>query len=1016
MMVVMHDEIYGPPESLINPKFLQCQVPVAYMAQCGHIMTKIPCSSSFEYASGLKKSPECSILTEFLCPVCRLAVKNECWLSQSLHSVNIWKDEGVLNKTESGDICISEASSNTATLIPEFSSRIEKLLPKLCNSILTFQRICSPKHTVLINCYQLIEILAGKKKLKPCSSQIDRILLCKHITSVECNKKNQNPPPKCEAKVEEIFTYSCGVHVTKPKLCCDLERLKEANPRCSQQITCSRFRCSHKVTIPCFLKKSAQAFLPGIVLPAGQSIIYSDIEYCDPENGIPACNELVNYLYKHCGHLRIGIKCSEAFSWAANNEKQLKCTEAIEFRNPTCGHLNKALCFEADLMHSWNPWDRNEAAKPKLTEYVINHDEENKPIIAYSMDEKILELKPPPKEVSKEALICHIPYLLNRKCGHSLLTTCSAVYWQTYSPCEDPVTIECGKADCKYKSSLACHVYETEKRTGKKSVCKNTVSRLCKKCMLNKIDVECFQVVVECNVEVSCTLPCNHEVHWLCGEDEDPREKPANCQSCILTKWERIIKSNVSVESNQQLIKQIKTKIDKFLADIVYINKRQEIPLPTDFGVHDNCRREIMSRYLNNARTNFINISPPEIDSLASLDLYELVFFEVPKKKTKVNNDSFYFEQTDTEYGRGYKLFQLNKSGLQNCEPDSDGLIHIFVGAAFRFNIAPHSPPYLGTEGKNAQKKANKLSTSQKQKGFDCIQSSPNESEVKKFVFWEPGSCIQLNLLSLEICKQCQICLDYYSDEKGYLCSKKHFLCWDCFEQHVNQAAGPDSVGKCVDNEGCLLCPECSESITLLNVAKESVPKKVFDLLENLKAKIKITKAVNEALKDQETRLRKEFERIQAIQDREEQMAERLRLEIIEDILTLRCPRCKLAFIDYSGCAALTCAKCKAGFCALCLKDCGHDAHQHVVNCPENIYKNVFVTEEQFNRINSKRREKHINDKIKDQTNKTKTLLYKKMEKDFRDLGIQVNFQLKDEASSKNNSNFFSNLRDKFNF
>lgn len=65
------------------------------------------------------------------------------------------------------------------------------------------------------------------------------------------------------------------------------------------------------------------------------------------------------------------------------------------------------------------------------------------------------------------------------------------------------------------------------------------------------------------------------------------------------------------------------------------------------------------------------------------------------------------------------------------------------------------------------------------------------------------------------------------------------------------------------------------------------MPQKVFDSLESLKDKIKIKKALDEALKDQEIRLRKEFERIQAILDKEERTAEQLRLEIIEEILTL---------------------------------------------------------------------------------------------------------------------------------
>jgi|AntRauTorckE5430_2_1112549.scaffolds.fasta_scaffold02718_5 hypothetical protein len=48
--------------------------------------------------------------------------------------------------------------------------------------------------------------------------------------------------------------------------------------------------------------------------------------------------------------------------------------------------------------------------------------------------------------------------------------------------------------------------------------------------------------------------------------------------------------------------------------------------------------------------------------------------------------------------------------------------------------------------------------------------------------------------------------------------------------------------------------------------------------------------------------------------------------------INLKCPRCKAVFHDYDGCNALICgsASCKAAFCAICLEDCGRDAHAHV--------------------------------------------------------------------------------------
>jgi hypothetical protein len=57
---------------------------------------------------------------------------------------------------------------------------------------------------------------------------------------------------------------------------------------------------------------------------------------------------------------------------------------------------------------------------------------------------------------------------------------------------------------------------------------------------------------------------------------------------------------------------------------------------------------------------------------------------------------------------------------------------------------------------------------------------------------------------------------------------------------------------------------------------------------------------------------------------------QRLRALVTERDLAPACPRCFAAFIDFDGCFALTCARCRAGVCALCLADCGADAHAHV--------------------------------------------------------------------------------------
>jgi len=180
--------------------------------------------------------------------------------------------------------------------------------------------------------------------------------------------------------------------------------------------------------------------------------------------------------------------------------------------------------------------------------------------------------------------------------------------------------------------------------------------------------------------------------------------------------------------------------------------------------------------------------------------------------------------------------------------------------------------------------------------------------------------------------------------------------------------------------------------ITLRNLVEKKVPENILNLIEEKKTEFKTKQAVEKELKEQEARLRKEHDDLMKIKDQNEREAARMRLDIVNEILTLSCPRCKMAFLDYSGCAALTCANgnCKASFCAICLKDCGTDAHPHVIICPENASKKLFVSVADFNEYHRKRRERLINEKLNRLSTKTRGLLLEMIGKDLADLGIKV--------------------------
>lgn len=111
--------------------------------------------------------------------------------------------------------------------------------------------------------------------------------------------------------------------------------------------------------------------------------------------------------------------------------------------------------------------------------------------------------------------------------------------------------------------------------------------------------------------------------------------------------------------------------------------------------------------------------------------------------------------------------------------------------------------------------------------------------------------------------------------------------------------------------------------------------------------------------RDVKERLEAEQARLAAM-DKQQREVHDARKHITDELLTLRCPRCRAAFLDFSGCFALTCGRCqpRCGFCAFCLEDCGEDAHRHVANCPLNAIpgKGVFGSQQDFEQGQLKRR------------------------------------------------------------
>jgi hypothetical protein len=92
------------------------------------------------------------------------------------------------------------------------------------------------------------------------------------------------------------------------------------------------------------------------------------------------------------------------------------------------------------------------------------------------------------------------------------------------------------------------------------------------------------------------------------------------------------------------------------------------------------------------------------------------------------------------------------------------------------------------------------------------------------------------------------------------------------------------------------------------------------------------------------------------------------RQHIVDELLTLHCPRCSAAFVDFSGCFALTCHRCSCGFCGWCLGDCGADAHAHVLACPHNAEVGkggYFGTQTAFQNAQTRCRQRNVTEYVR---------------------------------------------------
>ena len=275
-------------------------------------------------------------------------------------------------------------------------------------------------------------------------------------------------------------------------------------------------------------------------------------------------------------------------------------------------------------------------------------------------------------------------------------------------------------------------------------------------------------------------------------------------------------------------------------------------------------------------------------------------------------------------------------------------------------------------------------------------------------------------LREAEVTYKCQSCFDENIPvSKGVLCSNhatRHFFCGaahnDCFSGMVFSQA--NDQGNFVRNSRSILCGCCTASVpkvlSTFDVSSLGKQTSAEALTSYINAITEVQKCQGiAAMEDQRLRYMDELQKLREahIEDKATRMkvsTERHRLRIIESFITLRCPHCDLAILDFDGCFAVEHradhdhlkSGCGLYFCGWCLAkfETNADCHNHVRKCPHNLHpgnlNGSFPAD--FNKVHGERRANLVRQYLKlnifdaQEREETKTAL----QRELNDLGINI--------------------------
>jgi len=247
-------------------------------------------------------------------------------------------------------------------------------------------------------------------------------------------------------------------------------------------------------------------------------------------------------------------------------------------------------------------------------------------------------------------------------------------------------------------------------------------------------------------------------------------------------------------------------------------------------------------------------------------------------------------------------------------------------------------------------------------------------------------------------CKFCVICLEQRRAQGGAECtsSPAHFLCELCLGKHVwSQVGAEGGAGRRKDNaKVCCPAQDCRGTFLSQVLALKCAPE-VFEALVQWRIRQAVATTEARVQAALHVQLDQEIRRLQHLNASELQVEAAVR-HVQQNIFTLKCPRCSVAWLDFDGCCALTCSnyECRCHFCAWCLTDCGPDAHAHVLLCPDkpsSVGRRIFARWDQVQQVHRARQSRRLREYLLAIVDKQiRDGVRDRLQQSARDIGVDI--------------------------